>query len=305
MTHCNSRALGLLAFLALALTTALPTTAQTVLSPTDDAYVQSNDADTPLGTTDPDRLWIRTASSLTRTTYLKFDTSSLTGSIESAILRVTVDVAPATDGVDRMDAVGAAGDEWTEATITANNAPAPGDGSSFVASVDVVNRQISTDPDTSYEFDVTELVQSDGADGTLTIVLTDLTQTAGIDIRIYSKDEASGNGPTLTVTTGDGTASEGSPVSRLLQVAAGHPNPFSARTTLDYELATAGDLTVEVFNVVGQRVATLRDGAAPAGPGTVTWDGAGHQGARLASGVYSVRFSFDGEVQTQAVTLVR
>ena len=303
MTRCNpSRTLGLLAVLLLA----LPVSAQTtVLSPTDDAYVQSSDENTPKGTTDPDRLWIRTASSVIRNTYLKFDVSGLTGVVESAILNVTVDVAPATDEVDRMDAVGAASDDWTEAAITFSDAPAPGDGSSFVASVNKVDRQISTDPDKSYQFDVTELVRSDGGDGMVTIVLTDLTQTAGVDIRIYSKDEASGNGPTLTVTTRNNTAAEDGPDSRRLQVDPAYPNPFGVQTTLDYRLAAAGDLTVEVFNVLGQRVATLRDGAAPAGPGSVSWDGTGSASAPLASGVYSVRFTLDGEALTQAVTVVR
>ena len=302
MIRCNpSRTLGLMALLVLA----LPVSAQmTVLNPTDDAYVQSSDENTPKGTTDPDRLWIRTASSVIRTTYLKFDVSGLTGTVESAILRVTVDVAPSTDGVDRMDAVGAASDAWTEAAITFANAPAPRDGSSFVASVNTVDRQISTDPDKSYEFDVTELVKSDGGDGTVTIVLTDLTQTAGVDIRIYSKDEASGNGPKLTVTTQNNTASEDGPDGRL-QIDAARPNPFGAQTTLGYELATAGDLTVEVFNVLGQRVATLHDGAAPAGPGSVSWSGTGGTGAPVASGVYSVRFVLDSEVRTQSVTVVR
>lgn len=303
MFRCNpSRTLGLLALLVLA----LPTSAQTVLSPTDDAYVQSGaDADVPKGTTDPNRLWIRTASSLTRVTYLKFNVSGLTGAVQKAVLKVTVDVAPASDGVDRMDAVGAASDAWTEAAITFNNAPAPGDGSSFVASVNTVDRQTSTDPDKSYEFDVTALVQQDGADGTVTIVLTDLTQTAGVDIRIFSKDEPSGKGPTLTVTTGGGTASEDGPASRRLQVDAGHPNPFGAQTTLNYELATAGELTVEAFNMLGQRVATLRDGAAPAGDGTVTWSGTTDAGMQLAAGVYVVRFVFEGETLTRTLTAIR
>ena len=302
MTRCNpSRTLALLALLALA----LPTSAQTVLSPADDAYVQSNAADTPQGTTDPDRLWIRTASSLTRATYLKFDVSGLSGPVESAILRVTVDVAPSTDEVDRMDAVGAANDDWTEAAITFNNAPAPDDGSSFVASVNSVSRQTSTDPNQSYEFDVTDLVKSDGADGAVTIVLTDLTQTAGVDIRIFSKDETSGNGPTLTVTTGSGTAAEDGPTPQDLRVATGRPNPFGDRTTLSYELSRPGHLSVDVFNVLGQRVATLRDGSVSAGEGSVVWDGTGANGGQLASGVYAVRFDFDGEVRTRAVTIVR
>ena len=303
MTRCN--ALLLTGLLALA---ALPASAQTVLTVAEDAYVQTGaDADVAKGTTDPNRLWIRTASSLTRYTYLKFDLASLAGNVQRAVLRVTVDTAPAADMVDRMDAVGAASDSWAEATITANNAPAVGDPNVFVASV-VVARQTSTDPDVTYEFDVTPLVQTEYAgDKVVTIVLTDLTMTAGVDTRLYSKESgtpAASNQPQLVVTTTT-VASEDGPEARSFAVTDVGPNPFGAQATMRYDLATAGDFSVDAFNVLGRRVAVLHEGAAPAGAGSVVWDGTSSNGSRLAAGVYVVRFRFDGEVVTRRLTLTR
>ncbi len=60
-----------------------------------------------------------------------------------------------------------------------------------------------------------------------------------------------------------------------------YPNPFNPVTTIQYELAAAADVTLEVYDVLGRKVRTLVDGANVAGVHTVAFDGAG-----LASGVY-------------------
>jgi len=85
------------------------------------------------------------------------------------------------------------------------------------------------------------------------------------------------------------------------------PNPpQGAGTTLRFDLAAAGDVRLEVFDVAGRRVRSLR--AAPYGRGThaVHWDGRGDSGRDLGSGVYFIRFSGrDIAVQTVRVTLLR
>ncbi len=53
-----------------------------------------------------------------------------------------------------------------------------------------------------------------------------------------------------------------------------------------FHIATAGDVSVRVYTVRGEYVATLHSGWMGAGPHTVTWDGITHRGERAASGVY-------------------
>ena len=62
------------------------------------------------------------------------------------------------------------------------------------------------------------------------------------------------------------------------------PNPVPATTDIRFELATAADVTVEVFNVLGQRVATVVDAHLQAGAHSETFDA-----SRLAVGTYIVR----------------
>ncbi|HQG47045.1 MAG TPA: T9SS type A sorting domain-containing protein, partial [bacterium] len=77
-----------------------------------------------------------------------------------------------------------------------------------------------------------------------------------------------------------------------------YPNPFNAITTVRFELPKAGSVTMEVFNIRGQKVATLADGYRNAGEHTVRWETTG-----LASGEYVIRLHLEDRIQTQKVVL--
>jgi hypothetical protein len=62
------------------------------------------------------------------------------------------------------------------------------------------------------------------------------------------------------------------------------PNPFNISTTIRYTLREPGLTRLEVFNLLGEKVATLVDGQEEAGEKSVTWE-ADH----LSSGIYFYR----------------
>ncbi len=78
------------------------------------------------------------------------------------------------------------------------------------------------------------------------------------------------------------------------------PNPFGATTRVGYVLPQAGNVTVEVFNAVGQRVAVLVDGAHAAGAYTVDFDAEG-----LPSGMYFYRVQTPTDSKTRRMALIR
>ena len=56
------------------------------------------------------------------------------------------------------------------------------------------------------------------------------------------------------------------------ELGANYPNPFNPSTMIPYQLPASMHVRLEVFNLLGQRVATLVDGEQPAGFHTASWD---------------------------------
>ena len=79
-----------------------------------------------------------------------------------------------------------------------------------------------------------------------------------------------------------------------------YPNPANASLSIPFALGASGDARLEVFNLAGQRVETLLEGTTPAGRHLLRWD----SGVR-ASGVYVVRLSAGGRMQSRKVMLLR
>jgi hypothetical protein len=78
------------------------------------------------------------------------------------------------------------------------------------------------------------------------------------------------------------------------------PNPFRQSTRLRYELPETAAVTVQVFDLLGRKVATLADGNQPAGRHELTLDAAG-----LASGTYFIRLRAGETMATEMVRLVK
>ena len=82
-------------------------------------------------------------------------------------------------------------------------------------------------------------------------------------------------------------------------LAQNYPNPFNNSTVITFDLPAAGQTLLEVFNVLGQRIAVLIDRRLPVGRQQVVWNGLSDRGAVLTSGVYFYRF------RSGSVSLVR
>ena len=83
-----------------------------------------------------------------------------------------------------------------------------------------------------------------------------------------------------------------------------YPNPFNPSTLIPYQLAVPSPVRLEVFNVLGQRVATLVDGQQGAGAYVARWDGTNASGRAAASGLYFYRLTVAGAHQTGKMVLV-
>ena len=89
-----------------------------------------------------------------------------------------------------------------------------------------------------------------------------------------------------------------------LELGANYPNPFNPSTMIPYQLPAAMHVRLEVFNSLGQRVATLVEGERPAGSHTASWDATDARGQAVAAGVYLCRLSADGVQATRSMLLI-
>ena len=67
------------------------------------------------------------------------------------------------------------------------------------------------------------------------------------------------------------------------------PNPFNPSTRISFSLAMQQPVTVDVFNLKGQKVKTLSNGTLNAGEHNLIWNGTDEQGSTVASGLYFYR----------------
>jgi hypothetical protein len=83
------------------------------------------------------------------------------------------------------------------------------------------------------------------------------------------------------------------------------PNPFNPSTDIAYDLPVAAHVSMEVLNVLGQRVKTLIDGFREAGSHTVTWDGHDDYGSACASGIYFYRITAGADQAVKKMMMLK
>ncbi|NOX36234.1 MAG: T9SS type A sorting domain-containing protein [Calditrichaeota bacterium] len=79
-----------------------------------------------------------------------------------------------------------------------------------------------------------------------------------------------------------------------------YPNPFNPQTTIRYGIPTRSLVKIEVFNVLGKRVATLINARQAAGEYTINWNA-----SLLPSGIYLYRLQAGTFVQSHKMMLIR
>lgn len=137
-----------------------------------------------------------------------------------------------------------------------------------------------------------------------------------LSVVVYSKtaQRIPAGAQTLFTLTGNGTISEvqtadangellisrvGAQIPTNFAVSQNYPNPFNARTMINFALPTASDVTINIYNITGQVVETLKNHY-EAGNQSVVWDA-----SHVASGVYFAKVSTGSNSQTLKMTLLK
>ena len=95
------------------------------------------------------------------------------------------------------------------------------------------------------------------------------------------------------------TKSEIMPIS--YNIINAYPNPFNPKVNIGYNLITPQKITLEIFDILGKKIATLDNGYKSAGYHTLVWDG-----VEYASGSYFIRLRTQaGNYATKMITLLK
>ncbi len=85
-----------------------------------------------------------------------------------------------------------------------------------------------------------------------------------------------------------------------VQLHQNYPNPFNPTTVIRYQMPVTSRISLKVYNLLGQEVATLFEGVRQPGKYEATFDG-----SRLASGVYFYRLSANNSVEVKKLVLLK
>ena len=113
------------------------------------------------------------------------------------------------------------------------------------------------------------------------------------------------DGVILRTTTGGLSWTEGDKkgdrhIPQHLSLSQNYPNPFNPSTSLAFDLPRTSIVTLKIYNMLGEEVATLVSDRLSAGSYSYEWDA-----SSLASGVYIYRLEAEGFVQTRKMILMK
>ena len=104
----------------------------------------------------------------------------------------------------------------------------------------------------------------------------------------------------------DGTFEYSSPVEivienpKTFELAQNYPNPFNPSTSIQYQVSRNSNITLKVYDIVGNQIATLVDEFKSAGKYEVEFGA-----ANLASGIYFYKLQAGSFVETKKMVLIR
>ncbi|MCJ7578139.1 MAG: T9SS type A sorting domain-containing protein, partial [candidate division Zixibacteria bacterium] len=98
---------------------------------------------------------------------------------------------------------------------------------------------------------------------------------------------------------------EGSITPKDFELYQSYPNPFNNQTIIKYDLLKPCQVTLTIYNILGQKVKTLVEGYQEAGTKIINWDGKDEKDKDLASGIYFYQLRAGEVTQTKRMVLLK
>jgi len=170
----------------------------------------------------------------------------------------------------------------------------------------------SVDEDFQY-FEVHRATNPDFTDGSI-IEMTTAPGTADWDITVgqvyyYQVVAVDANGNmsegSNVITTSIVSVDDLEMMPTAYGLSQNYPNPFNPTTTIEFALPEASEISLEIYNLLGQKVRTLVNGYVPAGYINTSWDGMDQNGKEISSGTYIYRLQTADQSFSKKMVLMK
>jgi hypothetical protein len=144
--------------------------------------------------------------------------------------------------------------------------------------------------------------QFSGSDGTITTTI-EYSPESQYEVVAYKQGHVAARAelvPCITLATEDEAL-----LPDQFSLQQNYPNPFNPTTTIAFTIDRPGFVSLEIFNILGQRVATLGDEWLSAGSHEHNWNSSGIGGEPQPSGVYFARLQVDEHSEIIKMTLLK
>ena len=136
--------------------------------------------------------------------------------------------------------------------------------------------------------------------------VTDITWTWDVWSFDGFEGTPSSSGPrSLHVYLGDWLGIDAASLPKEFALHNNYPNPFNPVTNIVYDIPEVTDVTLEIYNVMGQRVRTLAQGSHEAGRYQIVWNATNDIGQALSSGMYIYRIQAGDFVSVKKLVLMK
>ncbi len=108
--------------------------------------------------------------------------------------------------------------------------------------------------------------------------------------------------PTITLDDNEETKQQ---LPEYYSLEQNFPNPFNPSTTIRYSLPKTDEVTLEIFNILGQLISKYNPGYQPAGEYTYTWNASDVHNRPLSSGIYFYRLKTGEFIETKKMTMLK
>ena len=107
------------------------------------------------------------------------------------------------------------------------------------------------------------------------------------------------------IQTGVNDENVSTPLPDKFHLCQNYPNPFNPATTITFDIPVKSHVTLEIFNILGQKVRLLINETKSAGTYSINWDGTDRFGTRTATGIYFYRLKTEKFTQTRKMLLLK